>query len=102
MLNQAEWDVQLATGWTEDQVLDQPAEKILILHMRWQYNQTRFGGFGVIPGLSSGQPQRSARDDHWRSQTIEHGGGRVTKRFNIEDLWNPNFINEINNAGGGR
>jgi len=52
--------------------------------------------------MRSGAPQRSARDDHWRTQTIDHGGGRVTKRFNIEDLWNPNFARTINEAGGGR
>lgn len=97
MLNQAEWDVQLAMGWTEDQILSQPAEKVVILYLRWQYNQTRFGGFGVIPGVTTGE--RSARDDQWRSQTIEHGDGRVTKRFSIDDLWNPNVMQQINTVG---
>ena len=92
MLNQAEWDVQLAMGWTEDQILNQPAEKIVLLYLRWQYNQTRFGGFGATPGT----PQQN---EEWRSQTIEHGDGRVTKRYSIEDLWNPNVMRTINEAG---
>lgn len=91
----AELDVQLATGWHCDYLDDLPAERVLTLHLRWQYNQMRFSGmsFGVGGGVSD---RASQREDHWKSQTLEETPGRIKKRINVEDLWNPRVAQMIN------
>lgn len=102
ILQEAEWDVQLATGWSCEAMDDLEAERLLILHLRWQYNQMRYSGM-----LSLGKstpiartPADSVRAEHWRSQTKESADGRITKRINIEDLWNPAALGMVNNLRG--
>lgn len=99
MLLAAEWDIQLQTGWTTKQLNECEAERLLTLHLRWQYNQLRYSGF--MPrkkGRSAVQVDRRTKE--WQSQTINHADGRVTRRINLEDLWNPQVAQMINNAGG--